>query len=87
MDVYAHVVQFVVIALLVLLVHQVQLVPPVSPVHLDVQLHALNVDYTIVCVVLNVILFHANVALNAQVILVNVVRYANLIHANAAQCV
>ena len=83
MDVYAHVVQYVVIALHVLLVLQVHLVPLV---HLDVQHHAQYVDATIVYAVLNVILSHANAALNAQVILVNVVRYANLIHANAAQC-
>ena len=84
MDVVAHVAQYAAIALLVLLVLQVHLVPLV---HLDVQHHAQYVDATIVYAVLNVILFHANVALNAQVILVNVVRYANLIHANAAQCV
>jgi hypothetical protein len=84
MDVVAHVAQYVAIALLVLLVLQAHLT---TIAHLDVQLHAQIVDAIIVYAVQNAILSHANAALNAQVILVNVVRYANLIHANAAQCV
>ena len=71
MDVYAHAAQYVVIALLVLLVH---LAPQV--LLLDQQ-NAQYVDVTIVYAALNAILFHANVVQNAQVILVNVAQYAN----------
>ena len=78
----AVVAQYAVVALLVLLALHVHLAPLVK---LDVQLHVQIVDAIIVYAVLNVILSHANAALNAQVILVNVVLYANLIHANAVQ--
>ena len=86
MDVLAVVAQYAVVALLVLLALHVHLAPLLVSLEF-VQLHVQIVDATIAYAVLNVILSHANAALNAQVILVNVVRYANLIHANAAQCV
>ena len=83
MDVVAHAATYVVIVLPALQVHLNHL-PPL--VHLVVHL-AQIVDVTIAYAVLNAILFHANVALNAQAILVNVVLCAILIHVNAAQCV
>ena len=81
MDVYAHVAQYAAIALHVLHAHLVSLV-----LLLDQQ-NAQYVDATIVCAVLNAILFHANAAQNAQVILVNAAQYANHILADVVQYV
>ena len=77
MDVYAHAALYAAIALPVLHVHLASLV-----LQLDAQLHAQYADATIVCVVLNVILSHANAVQYAQVILANAVQYANHILVN-----
>ena len=88
MDVYAHAAQYAAIALPVLHVHLASLVL------LLVQQNAQYVDATIVCAVLNAILFHVNAVQNAQAILANVALYViavlvyavvNVAHAVAVQ--
>ena len=69
MDVYAHAAQYAAIALPVLHVHLASLVL------LLVQQNVQYVDATIVCAVLNAILFHVNAVQNAQAILANVALY------------
>ena len=71
MDVYAHAAQYAAIALPVLHVHLASLVL------LLVQQNGQYVAATIVCAVLNAILFHVNVVQNVQVIHANVAQYAN----------